>query len=99
MENKPNVGIPETGQRLVFERGQFNAVHHHRTAVGAVQSRENIEQSGLSGPGRTHDGNHLSCAQRDVHTTQDLEVIVAFVNSGCLQHVRKLRPKANFAAP
>ena len=99
LKDEADVGVSETGEGLVAQRGEVGVFHDDRAAVGAVQRGENVEQCGLARAGRADDGDDLSSGQRYVHAPQDMEVAVAFVNAGRLEHVRKLRPKANFAAP
>ena len=65
-------------------------------ATEAAMSR--LEELGLAARAK-HLPSQLSGGERHVHATQDLEVAVGLVDSGRMEHVRKLTPKANFAAP
>ena len=99
LEDKSDVGVPESGQCFVFEPCQIDAINSDAAPVGAVQRGDHIEQRCLSCTGGTNDGDDLSSCQGNVYAPQNFEVSMAFVDAGCFEHVRKLRPKANFAAP
>ena len=99
LEDEADVGVAEPGECLVPQPCYLDAVDDHRPAVGAVEGGEHVEQGRLARARGSDDGDDLAAGERHVHATEDLEVAVGLVDSGRMEHVRKLTPKANFAAP
>ena len=46
-------------------------------AVASEQPANDVEQGGLAGPGRAHEGDHLALLDVHVHALEDLEFVGA----------------------
>ena len=54
LKDKPQIISSKAGQFLIFQFGDIPSVQEHGTVTGPVQSRQDIQQSRLSGTGFAH---------------------------------------------
>ena len=63
LEDEPDAGPAQPGQRLVAEPGQLAAADADRPRGGRVQAGQAVHERGLAGAGRAHDGVELAAGE------------------------------------
>ena len=86
LENEPQLPVPEIGQSLASELEHIYAVYHKRACIGSGKRTQNLQQSRLTGSGRTHYGYDLRLFRIEINPLQNLERTEGLLYSFCLYH-------------
>ena len=66
--------IDHTGGAFLSVRA---LVERDAALVSSKQATDDVEQGGLPGPRRAHQGNHLAGLNGEVHALEDVELVAA----------------------
>ena len=72
LEDEADVAIAEVGQLLLGEGGYVDRIDVHRTAVGAVQRADDLQQGGLASSTWADDADYLATIYVEVNAFQNL---------------------------
>ena len=74
LEDEADPPVPERGQVLPAEAEDVGPCDAERAAVGGQQGAEDLQEGGLAGAGRAHDGHDLALFHLEINALEDLEV-------------------------
>ena len=73
LENEADPASAESGQRLALQLQDILPVHDERPAVRRGQRSEDLQERGLAGARRTHDGHDFMRVGAEIDSLQDLQ--------------------------
>ena len=73
LEDEADVLVAEVGKLLLVQLSYINAVDGDVSAVGRVESADNLQESGLAGATRSDDAHHLTFVNMQVDALEHLQ--------------------------
>ena len=73
LEDEADVLVAEVGKPLLVQLSDINAVDGDVSAVGRVESADNLQESGLAGTTRSDDAHHLTFINMQVDALEHLQ--------------------------
>jgi hypothetical protein len=71
LKDKANHPVSQLGEPIFRECGDIDSVDENSASSGYIQSAQDIQQSGFSAAGLTHDGNKLAQTDLNIDAMQD----------------------------
>ena len=86
LEDEADLPVPEGGKVPGAQPEDIRPGHPERAAVGRQQGAEDLQERGLAGAGRAHDGHDLALFHLKINALEDFEVPETFPDTACFDN-------------
>ena len=86
LKHEAQVAVAEVAERPLRQGGSVDAIDTYRTAVGAVEGADDLQQGGLAGTAGANDAHHLAFVDVQVDALQHLKRAEALGDTFCVYH-------------